>query len=120
MESLHFATEFRNVTYSDIEYFRSCKSEVNKFLNDLFNKTCHNKEDDIYFDGYPIENSNYIEIDKSSFNKMLNYVRRLDKDDIILDCKDVNYTAGEIQSIMQYMQQNSPENTTDIMLIWYE
>ena len=47
MESLHFATEFRNVTYSDIEYFRSCKSEVNNVLNDLFNKTCHNKEDDI-------------------------------------------------------------------------
>lgn len=119
MESLHFATEFHNITYSDIEYFRNCKPAVNNFLNDLFQKTCHTKEDDIYFND-TIENADYIEIDKTSFTKMLNYIRRLDKNEIVLTCDNVDYTAGEIQSILTYMRNNSPENTVDIILTWYE
>lgn len=119
MESLHFATEFHDIVYSDIEYFQGGREKVNSFLKKLFDDSCHTNGDDIYFDD-DLDKADYIEINKSSFNKMLNHVRLLNKDEIVLTCDNVSYTAGEVQSILEYIRNNSPSNIDDVILMWYE
>lgn len=120
MESLHFIKTY-NIEYSDVPYFEGIKSNVNEFINSIYSQSCFSKNDFISFDHNTVAQSDLIEISKNSFRKMMFYLDRLQKNEIVLlnDDNTIQYTAAEMNDIFHNIYNNASDDSDLITLTWF-